>query len=142
MPILRTTEPQKGNIWGSCKALKSRLLNNCFSTDASLRKEVTMLYICSGCGHKSSSASSGSCSKTDSGYHVYISESADGYICSGCGHTSHSASGGNCSKTESGYHVYIGKHGGGYICRDCGHKSSSASGGSCNKSSSGFHQYI
>lgn len=104
--------------------------------------EDFMRYICRCCGHMSSAASSGNCSKSETGSHDYMEECDDGYICSGCGHKSSAASGGSCSKTASGYHYYIGQHSGSYVCRYCGHSSSAASGGSCRKSPTGYHFYM
>ena len=65
-----------------------------------------MGYICRFCGHKSSHATGGHCSKAPGGSHEYIAE-ADSYICSYCGHKSSQGTCGHCSKSPTGYHVYM-----------------------------------
>ena len=89
-----------------------------------------MSYICSICGHTSSSASGSSCSNSPVKTHIYIPVSKNGYICKFCGHTSSSASGGSCSSSPHKRHEYIAKKAGNCICKFCGHTSSSASGSS------------
>lgn len=104
--------------------------------------ENSMTYICSICGHTSTSASGGSCSHSPSRSHIYIQEDRAGYICKFCGHTASSASGGSCSPSPFGAHQYIARHGGPYRCMHCGHTSTSASSGSCSKSPHKHHEYI
>lgn len=101
-----------------------------------------MGFICSCCGHKSSSASSGSCSSSPSRNHIYMEASSGGYLCKFCGHASSSASSGSCSQSPHDKHMYISKHSGGYTCKYCGHKSSGASSGSCSKSPHKKHEYM